>query len=495
MWFILGFFIAALAVDAQAPCVDDNAGLSELMYIEYTCAQALQEYPSGICENAMFAPYCCASCSAGASVRSLAGVTVVTYQLTVKMNIILTSGDDGGSYEPFGSLSLDVGAITGNAGILVWSCERDNCHSTGIEVTKTKEIMEAEDFLDTDELNFITLHGNVKESDWPHSSDDDVGIFGGEQILAHQTVGGTTLTYNGEHDGDRVEIYIKMERINESSRSLGASESAPCHDEDGHPISGDPFEYPGDCEKFYQCSNGELTEHRCSVGLVFNPDLGVCDWPNRVDSCGNSDVELFTGAGCTGTTQTVAVSGDGANLCYVGNFNDRVASLRSSFNGVVDLRMHCSAGSELLNFLVVTPGDCIDLDPAITSVLSLINKSQPMTGYNDAVVSLTDAVCSGRSKKQCRQKRGQCKFNKNEKQCQMKACGDIMKRKACERRADCKFSKREKTCHVRRVARATSLNCDDPVAEEDQDLCDFCVEACASGNGTLMCPCHDHIVG
>ena len=28
-------------------------------------------------------------------------------------------------------------------------------------------------------------------------------------------------------------------------------EPDPCHDEDGHPISGHPFEKPGDCDNYY----------------------------------------------------------------------------------------------------------------------------------------------------------------------------------------------------------------------------------------------------
>ena len=44
--------------------------------------------------------------------------------------------------------------------------------------------------------------------------------------------------------------------------------------------------YPvsGVCNEFYQCSNGQKTEKQvCPAGLFFNPDNGVCDYPENVD--------------------------------------------------------------------------------------------------------------------------------------------------------------------------------------------------------------------
>jgi len=482
-------------------CIDDNAGLSELMYMEYTCAMALEDYPPGICDNDLFNPYCCASCTAadsGVAVQSLAKVNMVSYQLKVTFKIILTTGDDGGSYEPYGSFSLDVGGNTGrNQDIDIWDCARDKCHSTGLTVTSTKEILEADDFLDTNKINYITLHGYVKEAD-SLNADDNIGNYEGETVLAHQTTSGTTLTFAGPVDKgkqDKVEIYLKLERIDQSSRSLGAPVPEPCHDEDGHPISGDPFEYAGDCKKFYQCSNGILTTHDCPKKTVFNPDVKVCDFPKNVDSCGNSDIEIFTGQSCTGTSQSVAVSGDGANLCFVGIFNDGVASIKSAFNGVVDLRKDCYAGSELLQTLVVSPGVCIDLTPEITSVISVINKAQSVAKYHDELAGVTENTCGILSRQQCRRKRAQCKYSRNDKRCHLKACGDVKNRLACKGREDCQYYRKGRSCHDKREQRQSDLDCNEPISAENQDLCDLCAELCASGNGSLACNCHDHIVG
>ena len=51
--------------------------------------------------------------------------------------------------------------------------------------------------------------------------------------------------------------------------------------------------YPvsGVCNEFYQCSNGQETATQvCPAGLFFNPDNGVCDYPENVDC----DRKLFS---------------------------------------------------------------------------------------------------------------------------------------------------------------------------------------------------------
>nr|XP_026694530.1 chitin-binding domain protein cbd-1-like isoform X3 [Ciona intestinalis] len=60
-----------------------------------------------------------------------------------------------------------------------------------------------------------------------------------------------------------------------------------CMDSDEKPISSDPFEKPGDCDNFYQCSNGYLYTMPCAPGTAFNPAIGVCDWPYNVPGCGS----------------------------------------------------------------------------------------------------------------------------------------------------------------------------------------------------------------
>ncbi|XP_078487915.1 chondroitin proteoglycan 2-like isoform X3 [Ciona intestinalis] len=61
-----------------------------------------------------------------------------------------------------------------------------------------------------------------------------------------------------------------------------------CFNADGKPISSDPFEKPGDCDNFYQCSNGYLYTMPCAPGTAFNPAIGVCDWPYNVPGCGET---------------------------------------------------------------------------------------------------------------------------------------------------------------------------------------------------------------
>nr|XP_026694521.1 chitin-binding domain protein cbd-1-like isoform X3 [Ciona intestinalis] len=59
-----------------------------------------------------------------------------------------------------------------------------------------------------------------------------------------------------------------------------------CMDSDGKPISSNPFEKPGDCDNFYQCSNGYLHVMPCAPGTAFNPAISVCDHPYNVPGCG-----------------------------------------------------------------------------------------------------------------------------------------------------------------------------------------------------------------
>ncbi|KAG6441555.1 hypothetical protein O3G_MSEX001893 [Manduca sexta] len=40
------------------------------------------------------------------------------------------------------------------------------------------------------------------------------------------------------------------------------------------------------CDKFYKCSHGKPVALVCPSNLLYNPELGYCDWPNAVD-CGN----------------------------------------------------------------------------------------------------------------------------------------------------------------------------------------------------------------
>merc|ERR1739838_232046 len=45
-------------------CEDKNAELAAIMMVEgYTCATALEDYESNMCENELFIPYCCQTCS------------------------------------------------------------------------------------------------------------------------------------------------------------------------------------------------------------------------------------------------------------------------------------------------------------------------------------------------------------------------------------------------------------------------------------------------
>merc|ERR1712135_130090 len=83
-------------------------------------------------------------------------------------------------------------------------------------------------------------------------------------------------------------LAISQGNVLRRARDLQSSDpelSDDCHDIDGNPISGKPYSYPGDCSKFYQCSNGYRTSQNCAEGTVFNPALSVCDLPENVPSC------------------------------------------------------------------------------------------------------------------------------------------------------------------------------------------------------------------
>merc|ERR1711915_1095793 len=48
---------------------------------------------------------------------------------------------------------------------------------------------------------------------------------------------------------------------------------------------------PDDCSQFFKCSWGTPYLYQCPNGLLFNPDLDVCDWPGNVDCDGSSSSE------------------------------------------------------------------------------------------------------------------------------------------------------------------------------------------------------------
>ncbi|XP_074104804.1 uncharacterized protein LOC141531154 isoform X2 [Cotesia typhae] len=46
--------------------------------------------------------------------------------------------------------------------------------------------------------------------------------------------------------------------------------------------------HPEDCKKYLQCVNGRGIIRDCGPGTVFNPIIGVCDWPKNVRGCENT---------------------------------------------------------------------------------------------------------------------------------------------------------------------------------------------------------------
>ncbi|KYM96046.1 Chondroitin proteoglycan-2 [Cyphomyrmex costatus] len=47
--------------------------------------------------------------------------------------------------------------------------------------------------------------------------------------------------------------------------------------------------YHGNCTKFVQCAHGITYIMSCGLGTVFNPTIGVCDWPHNVRGCEGSN--------------------------------------------------------------------------------------------------------------------------------------------------------------------------------------------------------------
>ncbi|CAH4022696.1 unnamed protein product [Pieris brassicae] len=43
-----------------------------------------------------------------------------------------------------------------------------------------------------------------------------------------------------------------------------------------------------DCDKFYQCANGEKVVMICPGHLYFNETVNLCDWPQNVNCTGRN---------------------------------------------------------------------------------------------------------------------------------------------------------------------------------------------------------------
>lgn len=44
----------------------------------------------------------------------------------------------------------------------------------------------------------------------------------------------------------------------------------------------DLTQVPGKCDSFYRCANGIRYEQSCPAGTYFDNSLKVCNWPNKV---------------------------------------------------------------------------------------------------------------------------------------------------------------------------------------------------------------------
>ncbi|TKX27991.1 cuticular protein SlCPAP3-E4 [Spodoptera litura] len=49
----------------------------------------------------------------------------------------------------------------------------------------------------------------------------------------------------------------------------------------------------GDCSKYIMCQEGAATVMECPMGLVFNSEISICDWPSNVPQCSPSVFKDF----------------------------------------------------------------------------------------------------------------------------------------------------------------------------------------------------------
>merc|ERR1712080_184563 len=52
------------------------------------------------------------------------------------------------------------------------------------------------------------------------------------------------------------------------------------------------FPDPVACNKYYNCGHGIAWSQECAEGLVFDPNLGNCDWPENYDCGGSTYTDL-----------------------------------------------------------------------------------------------------------------------------------------------------------------------------------------------------------
>jgi len=116
-------------------------------------------------------------------------------------------------------------------------------------------------------------------SDGMHALDDCSGFYqcaNGHQYENQYCPDG--LLFNGEYCDWSDNVICGVS-------AFGVEASAAC--EPGiHP-------HETDCSKYYQCDHGhQFEDQSCPEGLLFNPELLVCDWPENVE-CGSSDNGYF----------------------------------------------------------------------------------------------------------------------------------------------------------------------------------------------------------
>ncbi|XP_078489083.1 calcium-activated chloride channel regulator 1-like isoform X2 [Ciona intestinalis] len=124
-----------------------------------------------------------------------------------------------------------------------------------------------------------------------------------------------------------------------------------CVDKYGKPISGKPFEKPGDCNNFYQCTNGKLVVLECQSGTVFNPNISVCDFPEHVPECSNivfpSSTVSQTPAGNVDPLQPSSVSckdSKGESLTEIAFADPKDCSLYYHCSNGIPYTMSCPSG-------------------------------------------------------------------------------------------------------------------------------------------------------